>query len=236
MNMNINMIKIGYAALLFSASWVSNAGLITIGDLTLEQAGDSYVTDHVNNVDYLRWDQVKNLNFSELSTALQSGNAYDGWSIAGNIEANNFTNALLGSIGQCDSIVGNATCATDTTPYSYTDYVTLLGASFDSSPLNNYAFFLSDNGIGQEVGLVEYFSSGFDINTVLKLNEWSLIATSDQYSDNGTSPNGPIGFILYRDHTSTGTPVTDVPEPSSIAILTLGMIGLASRRFKKQSQ
>ncbi len=28
---------------------------------------------------------------------------------------------------------------------------------------------------------------------------------------------------------------TEVPEPSSIAILALGMIGLASRRFKKQS-
>jgi hypothetical protein len=28
---------------------------------------------------------------------------------------------------------------------------------------------------------------------------------------------------------------TDVPEPTSLAILALGMIGLASRRFKKQS-
>jgi len=28
---------------------------------------------------------------------------------------------------------------------------------------------------------------------------------------------------------------TNVPEPSTLAIFALGMIGLASRRFKKQS-
>jgi hypothetical protein len=32
-----------------------------------------------------------------------------------------------------------------------------------------------------------------------------------------------------------GTPAIDVPEPSALAIFALGMIGLASRRFKKQS-
>ncbi|MDO6447576.1 PEP-CTERM sorting domain-containing protein, partial [Colwellia sp. 1_MG-2023] len=33
----------------------------------------------------------------------------------------------------------------------------------------------------------------------------------------------------------TVTKSTDVPEPSTLAIFALGMIGLASRRFKKQS-
>jgi hypothetical protein len=37
------------------------------------------------------------------------------------------------------------------------------------------------------------------------------------------------GLVLIKD------PVTDVPEPSTLAIFALGMIGLASRRFKKQS-
>ena len=30
-------------------------------------------------------------------------------------------------------------------------------------------------------------------------------------------------------------PVVDVPEPSTLAIFTLGLIGLASRRFKKKA-
>ena len=39
--------------------------------------------------------------------------------------------------------------------------------------------------------------------------------------------NGFVSFVLLD--------VTDVPEPSTFAIFALGMIGLASRRFKKQS-
>jgi hypothetical protein len=40
--------------------------------------------------------------------------------------------------------------------------------------------------------------------------------------------------LQYR-YTSVPAPSTSVPEPSSLAIFALGMIGLASRRFKKQS-
>jgi hypothetical protein len=43
---------------------------------------------------------------------------------------------------------------------------------------------------------------------------------------NGTSEN--FDLISFKS-------VTDVPEPSTLAIFALGMIGLASRRFKKQS-
>jgi hypothetical protein len=39
--------------------------------------------------------------------------------------------------------------------------------------------------------------------------------------------HGAVGVWLYR--------TVDVPEPSTLAIFALGMIGLASRRFKKQS-
>lgn len=39
--------------------------------------------------------------------------------------------------------------------------------------------------------------------------------------------HGEVGVWLYR--------TVDVPEPSTLAIFALGMIGLASRRFKKQS-
>ena len=47
----------------------------------------------------------------------------------------------------------------------------------------------------------------------------------------------------YADHTGHANALrnfaynssTEVPEPSTLAIFALGMIGLASRRFKKQS-
>lgn len=46
-----------------------------------------------------------------------------------------------------------------------------------------------------------------------------------------TSTQNFTGFVMIKDDTQS----TDVPEPSTLAIFTLGMIGLVSRRFKKQS-
>jgi hypothetical protein len=41
---------------------------------------------------------------------------------------------------------------------------------------------------------------------------------------------------ISSDCTTTGSCfTTSVPEPTTLAIFALGMIGLASRRFKKQS-
>jgi hypothetical protein len=41
------------------------------------------------------------------------------------------------------------------------------------------------------------------------------------------------GFVLIKDDSLLNP--TDVPEPSTLAIFALGLMGLASRRFKKQS-
>jgi hypothetical protein len=207
------------AVLLLLASGMANAGLITIGGLTLENAGDSYVTDHVNNVDYLRWDQVKDLSYSELTTALQTGNAYDGWEIASNGEANDFVNALLDGTSSCDEVTGTSYCSMD---INFRAFELMMGISYDSVTNLNFAFFLSDNGIYYEVGYVQRYN-----DMILKINEWDSIAESDNYSASGQNPESPIGFLLYRDN-------TEVPEPSTLAIFALGMIGLASRRFKKK--
>ena len=50
----------------------------------------------------------------------------------------------------------------------------------------------------------------------------------------GLYSSNVAGFVLVRDP-NFEDPNTDVPEPSTLAIFALGMIGLASRRFKKQS-
>jgi len=67
--------------------------------------------------------------------------------------------------------------------------------------------------------------------------------TSHGTNDAGTIGRGFIGFTRYvtdRDgHDFTLDQAlnikNEVPEPSTLAIFALGMIGLASRRFKKQS-
>ncbi len=44
-------------------------------------------------------------------------------------------------------------------------------------------------------------------------------------------------LCIFDESTNLGVPstITDVPEPSTLAIFALGLIGLASHRFKKQS-
>jgi hypothetical protein len=58
---------------------------------------------------------------------------------------------------------------------------------------------------------------GFTAPSVQHLYNWAGLDTSHNL----------VGSYLVR--------TTDVPEPSTLAIFALGMIGLASRRFKKQS-
>ncbi len=85
----------------------------------------------------------------------------------------------------------------------------------------NYAWFLSDNNFEREVGYIElYESTQTGPTRVRKNNEWASIASSDSFRS--------IGFLLVRE-------AQDVPEPSALAIFALGMMGLASRRFKKKS-
>jgi hypothetical protein len=61
---------------------------------------------------------------------------------------------------------------------------------------------------------------------------------SEAYYEGNESILGGSGFTQFRIlelETLTFAPANDVPEPSTLAIFALGMIGLASRRFKKQS-
>jgi hypothetical protein len=64
-------------------------------------------------------------------------------------------------------------------------------------------------------------------------NSWSSFGVRLQTEDTVDS-GGAWVFDDFR-LTTTDDSSNDVPEPSTLAIFALGMIGLASRRFKKQS-
>jgi hypothetical protein len=208
------------ASMFFVVSHSSDAGIIDYGSLSLGQVGDTYVTDTLNNVEWLRWDQVDHLNYSQLIIELGAGGTYEGWTIANNDYANKFTNALFSSSGStCDSVTAGTICAT---PFDYAKFVQLIGNTFDGQAGTNYAWFDSANGRGQEVGLLSALD---DQNKFGKANEWTSLANTDAYSDTGINSHVPMGALLYKANA--------VPEPSTFAIFALGMIGLTSRRFKK---
>jgi hypothetical protein len=63
----------------------------------------------------------------------------------------------------------------------------------------------------------------------------NLSQTFYEGRENILGGSGTTQFQLLELETLTFAPANDVPEPSTLAIFALGMIGLASRRFKKQS-
>ena len=70
------------------------------------------------------------------------------------------------------------------------------------------------------------------IGNSLSFEALALNPGSSNGALDGVGSFSPIGNGFLVDYNG---PSTDVPEPSTLAIFALGMIGLASRRFKKQS-
>ena len=125
------LFRVGLASLICSFSSLASAGVITIGNLTLETAGDIFVTDHVNNVDYMRWDQELNMTLADTIAATAVGGTLEGWAVAHNLEANNFTNALLADTGSnCSSYtVTSDYCGSTPTGATGTGNSSLLGTN-----------------------------------------------------------------------------------------------------------
>ncbi|ASP49500.1 PEP-CTERM sorting domain-containing protein [Cognaticolwellia beringensis] len=122
----------------------------------------------------------------------------------------------------------------------------------------NFDFYVSgSNPLGGPVNLNEFFTIAFVRSAGVITTHFNGVAlTPFNDSSNQAVPSanilnffeddtdtggresfvGAVDFIRIHDDASTfGTAPINVPEPSTLAIFALGMIGLASRRFKKQS-
>jgi hypothetical protein len=124
---------------------------------------------------------------------------------------------------------------------------------------NNFNFYVSgSNPLGGPVISNEFFdlafvrSAGiittyFNGVALTTFNDSSNQAVSSNNvlnffeDDNATGQNesfiGAVDYIRIHDDASTfgNQPTASVPEPSTLAIFALGIIGLASRKFKKKS-
>jgi len=103
---------------------------------------------------------------------------------------------------------------------------TVNGAGIESSSSDaaTYAGLISSNNIAQNSWKPHWFIPGFD-PTVDGTYNFALTAMD---ANGANLASTSIQIIV-------GAGATAVPEPSTLAIFALGMIGLASRRFKKQS-
>ena len=101
-------------------------------------------------------------------------------------------------------------------------------------------------GLARSGGTVELFLDGVSVYSFLdvngegvsSLNILNFFIDDDNQNSLGESFSGSVNFIRIHDDSSTfgmEPPMTNVPEPGTLTIFALGMIGLASRRFKKQA-
>ena len=193
----------------------ATAGLITIGALTSNDDGSTEViTDSLNNLEWLRWDVYADLTYAQ--TVVQSSAL--GFTIASADDANLFLDALYGGASHgCSSNSRVDTACFDNGSFSSAHYTALLGDSSTRGTSSvDAAWFYSE-----EIG-----SAGFlnlESGTVnSKFNTFGNILLTDTYAG---PDNNSIGWLMYRS--------TAVPEPRTLAIFALGVIGLSFRRFKK---
>ena len=204
------------------SSFTASAGLIV----------GSHTTDLGKNVnlgglEWHTWHDLTNISRTTMLSEMQSGGLYDGWryakksdfnllfdslwgeeegSHAANIDRSNWLNNNFGST-QMTSLNGDV---------SYGFWIAY--GSIDEVGSSDTAFF-GLYSIDQQInGSKGVFSrnlgvgGGYDFTNIF----------------NDDIGNGPIQtHALVR--------VSQVPEPSTLAIFALGLMGLASRRFKKQS-
>ena len=74
----------------------------------------------------------------------------------------------------------------------------------------------------------------YDFNNPSLITATGFSAGTELLVLDGSDSNGYNNSWLANFQITTDSPTGDVPEPSTLAIFALGIIGLATRRFKKK--
>ncbi len=172
----------------------------------------NYVTDTISGLDWLKLDQSINYSYDDIvNNQLGVTGDFSGWSIA--------------SLGTVHNLFDNA--GGDGTYRS--NNFTSTNAVMNNTLTN---LFTITEGTNSWFHVVDSIPGGSTSGVIL-----STAGNVNQYVGGGYSISAAaytfIGTALYRT-TSNGNS-NEVPEPSTLAIFAIGIMGLASRRFKKQS-
>lgn len=198
---------------LTSISNVANAGLVTLGALSTNDDDSVFINDTLNNREWTKWNKTQGLTLTELQAELTPGGLYDGWKVAHIEDMELLVESLFHGQYQSPPCTSNIACGNK----DRDDLIAMFGAQTSIS-ITNQIFFLSDNDYSNEVGMMVWNFLG----EVKKINEWGSIAVADSRNLKAIG-----GFQLYRE-------LNDVPEPSTLAIFALGLMGLAARRYQKK--
>lgn len=227
---SFNKVLIGSVLSLSCLVNSANAGLITIGALTSnDDDSTSVISDTLNNLDWLRWDELADLTYAETLFQTSVVGDYSDWTIAGANEANLFLDALFNSRHDCATNTTELVTCGDSGNFTSAQYTRLLGDSSTRGASSvDAAWFYDDVITDAKAGFLNLKSG----TSNEKFNTFgATIADTDSYSTLGPSSAESIGWLMFR----TSTAPASVPEPSTLAVFAIGLMGLVARRFKRQS-
>lgn len=185
--------------------------IVNVANASIIDNGD-YTT--VNGIDWLDMSFSVGISYNDVLALTVAGEALEGWSVASFDDVSN----MYGAFGYT-VMPNNTSGSTYDANLGWDVFQTLVGRTYGSETHGFTIGYVSNIGNGKEGQPTwqQAIHTGFN-------GYWR----GDTYGEAPDDGQGWVGTYLMR------VPA-EVPEPSTLAILALGMIGLASHRFKKQS-
>jgi len=226
------MIKTIIPALsLLVLSQTASAGLIT------DTSNSSFI-DQTTGFEWMDFGVNNNDSYNTVISQLGAGGTYEGWRLASQDEVYDlWTNAFTGLGADSERNAGNL----------YGRNQVFDQDSADNTVLDSIFSMMGYNRLSYTYGasFLPVFES-FGLFAVSDTNSYGYLSLKDQdYSRGSWSDsviigigNGTALFDIAQERTSTmlirdSGPLTSVPEPSSIAIMSLSLLGLIRFRSKK---
>jgi hypothetical protein len=215
---------VAFAALLTVAP-SANAALVTVGNIQTDDT-TNFMTDTTTGRMYNRLDATLGRTYSQLISDITTvGGIWDGWSLATSMESDDLIRALLGGVSTCDVSVDQTTYCGALGQWTDGEF----GASWDSD-VDVWLYqstYTTPGYVEKELGLGYITADGY----ILDFEDWdSRAGFGDVLTSNGGTGGLTGSYLLFKNG-----PIIPVSAPPSLAILALGLIGFAARRFKKQS-
>ncbi|TWX48097.1 PEP-CTERM sorting domain-containing protein [Colwellia hornerae] len=211
--MKFKFLKAALVSTILVVSSFANAGLITFNDrASFEAYIGGEITDNLESAGTSRGSSTHTVGSNDFSWTMNDYNCEDGDGCSASFGGTTNNSPMMQSAD--DDFIWTY----NNGAFNFTSGISSFGLQFGSH-------------YGNSAVTLNGMNSGIQVS-----GSFFGIASDDNSLFNSVSYAKSLSYGSFDDVTySRSNQSRDVPEPSTLAIFALGMIGLASRRFKKQS-